>query len=56
MVALAGFGTASADEKLKGIACRSVHLGYPAPTGRAFYNEVTVDPPSSLRHQPAVRG
>ncbi|MFO0960626.1 MAG: DUF3472 domain-containing protein [Isosphaeraceae bacterium] len=32
-----------ADERLKGIACRSVHLGYPAPAGRAFYNEVTID-------------
>lgn len=34
---------APADEKLKGIACRSVHLGYPAPEGTAFYNEVTVE-------------
>src|SRR5262249_46367966 len=33
----------AADEKLKGIACRSVHLGYPAPEGTAFYNEVTVE-------------
>ena len=32
-----------ADEKLAGIACRSVHLFYPAPEGVAFYNEVTVD-------------
>lgn len=32
-----------ADEKLKGIACRSVHLGYPAPEGTAFYNEVAVE-------------
>jgi len=32
-----------ADEKLKGIACRSVHLGYPGPTSVAFYNEVTVE-------------
>ncbi len=31
-----------ADEKLKGIACRSVHLGYPAPEAVAFYNEITV--------------
>lgn len=31
-----------ADERLKGIACRSVHLGYPAPEGTAFYNEVTI--------------
>lgn len=33
---------ASGDEKLKGIACRSVHLNYPAEVGAAFYNEVTV--------------
>ena len=35
--------TARADEKLKGIACRSVHLGYQAPKGSAFYNEMTVE-------------
>ena len=35
--------TTMADEKLKGIACRSVHLGYDAPKGNAFYNEMTVD-------------
>lgn len=29
------------DERLKGIACRSVHLFYPAPQGTAFYNEIT---------------
>ena len=34
---------APADEKLKGIACRSVHLGYPAPEGVAFYNEAAVE-------------
>jgi hypothetical protein len=32
-----------ADERLAGIACRSVHLQYPAPEGIAFYNEVTID-------------
>lgn len=32
-----------ADEKLEGVACRSVHLGYPAGEGVAFYNEVTVE-------------
>lgn len=32
-----------ADERLKGIACRSVHLGFPAPTGTDFYNEITVE-------------
>jgi hypothetical protein len=31
-----------ADERLKDIACRSVHLGYPAGEGMAFYNEITV--------------
>jgi hypothetical protein len=31
-----------ADEKLKGIACRSVHLGYQTPEAVAFYNEITV--------------
>ena len=36
-------GVASADERLKGIACRSVHLGYPAAEGAAFYNELTVE-------------
>lgn len=34
---------APADEKLKGIACRSVHLSFPAPEATAFYNEVTVE-------------
>ncbi len=34
---------ARGDEKLEGIACRSVHLQYPAPEGDAFYNEVIVD-------------
>jgi len=34
---------AQADERLKGIACRSVHLAYAAPEGVAFYNEVAVD-------------
>ncbi len=28
---------------LEGIACRSVHLGYKAPKGTAFYNELTVE-------------
>lgn len=31
-----------ADEKLKGIACRSVHLGFPAPEGTAFYLEMKI--------------
>jgi hypothetical protein len=33
---------AAADEKLKGIACRSVHVGYTAEAGNAFYVEATV--------------
>jgi len=33
---------ARADERLQGIACRSVHLQYPAQEATAFYNEVTV--------------
>ena len=45
--ALAAFpfrtATSQADERLKGIACRSVHLGYPAAEGAAFYNEITVE-------------
>lgn len=31
-----------ADERLEGIACRSVHLGYRYPEGTAFLNEITV--------------
>lgn len=36
-------GLCLADERLKGIACRSVHLGFPAPVGTEFYNEITVE-------------
>ncbi|MDZ4689450.1 MAG: DUF3472 domain-containing protein [Planctomycetaceae bacterium] len=36
-------GFAAADEKLKDVACRSVHLGYPAPAGLAFYNEIAIE-------------
>src|SRR4051812_23976169 len=43
IITLAGVGTTRADEKLKGIACRSVHLSYTAPQGTAFYNELTVE-------------
>ena len=42
IIALA-FGIAHADEKLEGIACRSVHLAYPAAKGTAFYTEVSVE-------------
>lgn len=43
MMLVLGGSLAVADESLKGIACRSVHLGYPMPTSVAFYNEITVD-------------
>ena len=33
----------SADEKLAGLACRSVHWQWRGPAGTAFYNEVVVD-------------
>lgn len=43
LMILAAFqSSAKADKRLEGIACRSVHLGYPAPEGTAFYNEVTI--------------
>jgi hypothetical protein len=42
LAALTG-SAARADETLAGIACRSVHLAYPAAAGTAFVNEVTVD-------------
>lgn len=32
-----------ADEKLKGIACRSVHLSYKLPEAVAYYGEMTVE-------------
>jgi hypothetical protein len=35
--------TVVADERLAGIACRSVHLGYPGPEGTVFYNEMSID-------------
>jgi Domain of unknown function (DUF3472)/Domain of unknown function (DUF5077) len=35
--------SSSAGENLKGIACRSVHLGYPAPEGVAFYTDMVVE-------------
>jgi hypothetical protein len=47
LVAILGLTTvltrATADEKLAGIACRSVHLQFEAPAGSAFMNEVTVE-------------
>ena len=42
LLALVVLPPAFADEKLKGIACRSVHLGYTAEAGTAFYVEATV--------------
>ncbi|AMV38337.1 DUF3472 domain-containing protein [Planctomyces sp. SH-PL62] len=41
-VVVAASGRTRADERLKDVACRSVHLGYPAGAGTAFYNEVTI--------------
>lgn len=41
LILSASVGLLQADERLKGIACRSVHLGYPGPEAVAFYNEVT---------------
>ncbi|OAI38683.1 hypothetical protein AYO40_01630 [Planctomycetaceae bacterium SCGC AG-212-D15] len=38
---------ARADERLKGVACRSVHLAYAGPESVAFYNEVAVDDSAS---------
>lgn len=35
--------SAMADEKLKDIACRSVHLGYPSEPGTVFYNKIAVE-------------
>jgi hypothetical protein len=35
--------SAAGDERLKDVACRSVHLWYKAPAAVAFYNEVTVE-------------
>lgn len=43
LLILAASPCAKADERLKDIACRSVHLGYPAPESLAFYNEVRVE-------------
>ena len=40
---LVGQQEAAADKSLEGIACRSVHLQYPAEPAAAFYNEVTVE-------------
>jgi hypothetical protein len=40
---LTGVTVSTADERLKGIACRSVHLVYPAVEGVAFVNEITID-------------
>ena len=36
-------GWARGDERLKDIACRSVHLAYDSPGGTVFVNEVTVE-------------
>ena len=38
-----GATPARGDERLAGVACRSVHLRYQAGEAVAFYNEVTVE-------------
>jgi hypothetical protein len=43
LVVAATSNVARGDEKLAGVACRSVHWGYPGPAATAFYNEVAVD-------------
>lgn len=43
LAALTLAAAAPADEKLFGIACRSVHLGYTAPEAVAFTTELTVE-------------
>jgi hypothetical protein len=42
-ITLTGASVVRADERLEGVACRSVHLHYSAGEGTVFYNEVTVD-------------
>ena len=42
VVSLLFVADARADERLEGVACRSVHLFYPAAKGTVFYNEVNV--------------
>ncbi len=37
------WASARADERLAGIACRSVHLQYTAPDSAVFYNEVKIE-------------
>ncbi|MDX1962805.1 MAG: DUF3472 domain-containing protein [Pirellulales bacterium] len=41
-IAMLSGSPCQADEKLAGIACRSVHLQFPTGQGTAFYNEVTI--------------
>jgi hypothetical protein len=43
LLTLVAASCALADERLEGVACRSVHLQYSAPAGLAFYNEVEVE-------------
>ncbi len=43
LVSLVLTSVTRADEKLKDIACRSVHLAYPSPPSVAFYNEIKVE-------------
>lgn len=43
LVSLAAFAPARADEQLKDIACRSVHLQYAGDEGIVFYNEIMIE-------------
>jgi hypothetical protein len=43
IAALVVLASARADERLAGVACRSVHLSYPAEEAAMFCNEVVID-------------
>jgi hypothetical protein len=43
IAALVALTSARADERLAGVACRSVHLSYPADEAAMFCNEVVID-------------
>lgn len=42
IISILGSSASLADERLKDIACRSVHLAYSAPEGDSFENEVVI--------------
>lgn len=43
IMGLTGMEQLASDQRLAGRAARSVHLGYPAPDGTLFYNEIIVE-------------